>query len=123
MPLVDLDHVNIRTANLPAMIAWYGKVLGMHEGPRPPFPFPGAWLYVGDRAAVHLIGVEKQPGMAAELQLEHFAFAAEDMDAFKAHLDSLGETYERAEVPGVGVTQLNLWDPDGNHLHVDFRTG
>ena len=25
-----------------------------------------------------------------------------------------------AEVPGLDVLQLNIVDPDGNHIHVDF---
>ena len=43
--LKRLDHVNLRTANLDVMVAWYGRILGMHPGPRPGFSFPGAWLY------------------------------------------------------------------------------
>ena len=34
-----LDHVNVRTANLDGMVEWYGRMLGMHPGPRPDFPF------------------------------------------------------------------------------------
>ncbi len=32
-----LDHVNLRTADLDGMVAWYGRVLDMHPGPRPGF--------------------------------------------------------------------------------------
>ena len=57
MELGRLDHVNVRTANLENMVSWYGRMLGMKSGDRPNFPFPGAWMYVGDQAVVHLIGV------------------------------------------------------------------
>ena len=57
MPVKDLDHVNLRTANLAGMIAFYEKVLGLTLGPRPAFGFDGAWLYCGERATVHLIAV------------------------------------------------------------------
>ncbi len=60
--LKRLDHVNIRTADLAGMIAWYGRVLDMHPGPRPGFTFPGAWLYADGHAIVHLVGVETAPG-------------------------------------------------------------
>ena len=43
--LKRLDHVNLRTADLDRMVAWYGRVLDMHPGPRPDFAFPGAWPY------------------------------------------------------------------------------
>ena len=52
-----LDHVNVRTANLDAMIEWYGDMLGMKTGPRPDFSFPGAWLYAGDDPVIHLVGL------------------------------------------------------------------
>ena len=53
MHLKAFDHVNVRTANLGAMVEWYGRVLGMMPGKRPGFPFPGAWLYLGEDAIIH----------------------------------------------------------------------
>lgn len=124
MQLGKLDHVNLRTRNLDTMIAWYTTVLGMRTGDRPNFPFPGAWLYVGDQAAVHLIGVDESPGAGSEvdLKLEHFAFSATGMDGFHSALTAAGEKFERREVPGGKIIQYNLWDPDQNHLHIDFLT-
>ena len=55
MKLTGLDHVNIRTASLEAMIGSYETVLGLTNGARPPFGFGGAWLYVGERPVVHLV--------------------------------------------------------------------
>ena len=57
MRLLAFDHVNVRTANLAAMVDWYDRVLGMKPGKRPNFDFPGAWLYLGDQALVHLVRV------------------------------------------------------------------
>ena len=121
MPIQRLDHVNIRTANLEDMTAWYEEVLGFKAGWRPPFAFPGAWLYAGNDAVVHLIGVDRSPGMADDLQLEHFAFTATDMDGFVAGLERLEVPYRIANVPDTDLVQVNLHDRDGNHLHVDFR--
>ena len=47
MQVKKLDHVNIHTANVDRLVEWYDRVLGMKAGNRPPFPFPGAWLYCG----------------------------------------------------------------------------
>ena len=118
--LKAIDHVNVRTANLDAMVAWYEKVLGLKSGDRPNFPFPGAWLYLGDQAVVHLVTEKAQPD-SIDPQIEHFAFQAAGYDTFLAHLDAKGVTYQVAEVPGIGVTQVNIWDPDQNHIHVDFQ--
>src|SRR3546814_15989518 len=76
MPLARLDHVNLRTANLAAMEAFYVEALGMTPGPRPPFAFNGTWLYCGGQATVHLVEVPSvevlgQPAPAGELRLEH----------------------------------------------------
>ncbi|ASJ74006.1 VOC family protein [Granulosicoccus antarcticus] len=122
MPLVKLDHVNVRTTQLDAMVSWYTTVLGMRSGERPNFPFPGAWMYAGDSATVHLVGIEGSPAAGSEvaLKLEHFAFAATDMASFETRLQECGERYERSEVPSFNIVQFNVWDPDGNHIHIDF---
>ena len=40
-----LDHYNVSTRELDETVHFYEKVLGFTNGPRPPFNFPGAWLY------------------------------------------------------------------------------
>ena len=124
MPLKQLDHVNVRTANLDAMVSWYRDILGMHVGDRPKFSFPGAWMYVGDQAVLHLIGVEGNAGAGSEgdLKLEHFALSATGLNEFEAKLTAAGEKFVRRDVPGGVITQFNVWDPDGNHIHIDFPT-
>lgn len=117
--LTAMDHVNIRTANLDDMVRWYQDILGMPAGPRPDFPFPGAWLYVGDQAFVHLVGVETQPQAGGEITLEHFAFRAKGMAEFLQRLEAAGVAHSVDPVPGFPVVQVNLHDPDGNHIHVD----
>ena len=120
MQIGKLDHVNVRTANLDKMVNWYGDMLGMKPGKRPNFPFPGAWLYTGEDAAVHLIGIDHAPPGQDDLQLEHFAFRAAGFQSLKDRLEAAGERYDVNPVPGAGIVQINCWDPDGNHIHVDF---
>lgn len=120
---MKLDHVNIRTAQLDAMRAWYADALGMKDGWRPPFPFGGAWLYAGDDPVVHLVEVDaRPPADAGEVRLEHFALQGDgDIDTFRARLEGAGVAVEEAKVPGTNIVQLNVFDPDGNHIHIDFR--
>lgn len=119
MELGRLDHVNIRTANLDAMTRWYEDVLGMSVGKRPDFSFPGAWLYAGEFPVVHLVGVERVEG-ASDPTLEHFAIQATGLSELVFRLKGRGVEHSLDEVPGFGVVQVNLRDPDGNHIHVDF---
>ena len=114
-----LDHVNVRTGNLHDMTDFYTEVLGLASGPRPPFPFPGAWLYCGDTPALHLVGIEDtlQP---TGLQIEHFAFSATGLDEFTERLRRHQVEYHCSDIPETSITQVHLRDCDGNHLHIDF---
>jgi catechol 2,3-dioxygenase-like lactoylglutathione lyase family enzyme len=115
-----LDHVNVRTSRLQSMVEWYGRVLGMPTGPRPDFPFPGAWLYSAGRPTVHLIGLAKEP-QVTDMKLEHFAFQATGLKSFLEKLKREKVAYELVHVPGAHVVQANVYDPDGNHIHIDFN--
>ncbi|WP_238365887.1 VOC family protein [Mesobacterium pallidum] len=120
MPVLAFDHVNVRTPNLEAMIAFYGRVLGMHPGRRPDFDFPGAWLYLGDQALVHLVGIDQDLRGGGTITLEHFALRATGLAEFRDLLEAEGVAHSVDTVPGFPVLQVNFRDPDGNHIHVDF---
>ena len=57
------------------MVDWYCDILGLRTGPRPDFPFQGAWLYAGENAVIHLVGDDGDPaiGFDEKLKFEHFA--------------------------------------------------
>ena len=122
MQIAKLDHVNLRTTQLDSMVEWYTKVLGMTAGDRPNFQFPGAWMYIGNTAVVHLVDIEDEWAVGSEvaLKLEHFALSASGREAFEAKLKAMGEQYRRSDVLDINIIQMNVWDPDGNHIHVDF---
>ena len=122
MSIQRLDHINLRTGQLDRMVAWYGEILDMHPGPRPDFGFPGAWLYANGQALVHLVGVDPAPPQPGDdLTLEHGAFSATDFAGMIARLEAQGERFKVVEVPGFPIVQVNVWDPDGNHLHIDYN--
>ena len=106
------------------MVRWYTDVLGMRSGERPDFPFPGAWMYLGNQAPVHLIGVGDDTGAGSEtkLKLEHFAFSGSGREEFISRLEERSTPFPSSEIPSINLVQINLWDPDGNHIHVDFPT-
>ena len=95
MPLARMDHFAIRTAKLKSTRDFYIDVIGLTEGMRPPFKFPGHWLYCGEQPVVHLIGhdpgnaaIKHAAGERTDEQLEgstgsvdHIAFRAEDTPA------------------------------------------
>ena len=122
MQILRLDHVNICTTQLDRMVQWYTELLDLKLGPRPNFSFDGAWLYAGDIAIVHIVVIDDENAVGSEknLKLEHFALRASGMNAFEAKLKAKKERYKRSDISDFGIAQFNIWDPDGNHIHVDF---
>jgi len=118
--ITALDHVNLQTRQLDVMIDWYCKVLGLTHGPRPDFPFPGAWIYAGDQPIIHLVEKDDAPRGGGALALEHVALRATGLKELLAKLDARGETYKINETEYLPIVLVNVWDPDGNHLHIDF---
>ena len=123
MTIVDLDHVNIRTAQGGALVRFYQEILGLEVGPRPPFSFDGTWLYCGSKAAIHLVEIDA-PGAGGGISgIEHFAFTAEGMEGFLERLRAAEIAYDLRTVPEWGIRQVHLRDPDGNHVEVAFAPG
>jgi catechol 2,3-dioxygenase-like lactoylglutathione lyase family enzyme len=118
--ILAFDHVNVRTARLDAMRAFYVEVLGLRVGPRPNFSFAGAWLYCGDVPVVHLVEVEREPAPSADLRLEHFALRAQGLAALLERLRERGIGVRFGFIADFGICQVNVFDPDGTHLHLDF---
>jgi catechol 2,3-dioxygenase-like lactoylglutathione lyase family enzyme len=117
-----LDHVNIRTGRLAELRRFYSEALGLEDGPRPPFSFGGAWLYCGERAAVHLVEIAKSPDERTP-RIEHFAFRASGLAEFLDRLRELAVGYRISLVPGSNNRQVNVFDPDGNHIEIQFAAG
>jgi len=120
MALLYLDHVNLRTANLAGMTEFYCDVLGLRAGPRPAFAFGGAWLYCGERPVLHLVEVEQTASSNGALTLEHFAFTADGFEELVAALTRADVVHRVSKLVGTETRQINLRDPDGNRVHVDF---
>lgn len=136
---ITLNHFSIRTSDLAATRTFYVELLGLREGPRPAFPFPGHWLYQGPtdsyaNAAVHVIGID--PGDASGLDnylgerdasrlhgsgaVDHVAFFATDLAGMLARLRAHGVEPRERTVPGVGLHQLFLDDPSGVVVELNF---
>ena len=133
MGLQRLDHYSIRTARLEETTRFYTDVLDMHEGPRPAFPFPGAWMYHGDSAMVHLVGYDANDleGLKYYLgdkpvtdsgtgTIDHVAFSITGLDAMLTRLRATGLEFRERRVPSVGLYQVFVDDPNGVTLELNF---
>lgn len=136
MPISRLGHYSVRTSQLAASVQFYTRVLGLREGFRPAFDFPGAWLYNGDDEAdfgvVHLIGVdERNPsGLRDYLgdratasgtgSLDHLAFIATGVAEFRRGLSREGIAFRERTVPGLRLHQVFFEDPSGVTIEMNF---
>lgn len=129
MEVLCIDHFTLRVRPdvLPVLREFYTRVLGLREGPRPDFPFPGHWFYAGGAAVVHLAGNEPeesgQAGGDAALstgRFNHVSLRTRGLAATRAHLAKLGVPWEEAPVPGVPLHQVFLHDPVGLKIELTF---
>jgi len=134
-----LNHFSIRTTDMDATRVFYETVLGMTVGPRPPFPFPGLWLYAGDtgswaNAMVHVIGIDKNDPEGLKRYLgdrdvsslqgsgavDHIALFANGLETMLTHLKKLGIECRERTVPQIGLHQLFLDDPSGVVIELNY---
>lgn len=122
MPLGKLDHVTIHCADLGRSRHFYARVLGLTEGDRPAFGFPGAWLYLDGRAVVHLVAERNDGTVSGSGSLDHVAFDATDLGGMRSHLKGSDIAFTEQGVPGGQLHQIFLNDPDGVKIEINFRT-
>jgi catechol 2,3-dioxygenase-like lactoylglutathione lyase family enzyme len=127
--IAGLNHVNIRAPEgmIERLRAFYRDVIGLEDGPRPPFRSRGYWLYGGGRDVLHLtITAEAAPAATATPPagrtgfLDHVAFTGVDHAAAVRRLDAAGVDYEVDEVPLAGQVQIFLVDPAGIGIELNF---
>ena len=137
MPVSKLAHYSIRTTDLEKSCRFYEQILGFTRGYRPPFDFPGAWLYKGgdeaDFGTVHIIGVDpaNPDGLVAYLgdkalpssgtgTVDHIAFLATGVQEMWKTLQTEGIAYRDRTVPGLGLHQVFIEDPSGVTIELNF---
>ena len=113
----ELNHVALHVKDVPASCAFYEQVLCLEPIPRPGFKFPGAWYRLGERQELHLIGDRDAPVQSGD-RGTHYALLVDDMDAWEAHLQSLGQPYLPRRTRPDGAFQIYVTDPDGHYIEL-----
>ena len=121
MPILGLDHVNIRTAELARTTAFFTEVLGLKVGWRPDFPFGGTWLYAGDKDVVHLVEVSRPAAASKGSALDHFAFAIDDYEAAERALAAHGMAFQPSVSPEGDIRQLFVTELNGVTIELNCR--
>jgi len=139
MPIGKLDHFSIRTLDVEASRKFYTEVMGFSVGFRPPFKFPGLWLYNGPQypettGVVHIIGIDLNDPQGLKDYLgdkdlgtlngtgtvDHMAFAATGLDEMRARLKSNNIEYRERTVPSLNLHQVFFEDPSTVTIELNY---
>ena len=131
MPLTHMEHFLVLTDDIEATKDFYCNVLGMRVGMRPPLRFPGYWLYVGDTPCVHIgeweayrmdsekHGIPVSSRAAGTGPVDHIAFNGSDYDGIADRLRQHRIDARVNIVPGIGLRQIFLEDPNGVKIEIN----
>jgi catechol 2,3-dioxygenase-like lactoylglutathione lyase family enzyme len=119
MAVAGMNHFTVLTDDVPATVDFYRELLGLTEGPRPAFNFPGAWLYAGSDAIVHVVGGRPRSELKAGV-IDHMAFSASGLAPTLAALDARSIEYTCRRQVGSGVWQVFFHDPNRAKVELDF---
>lgn len=114
--ILELNHINIETADIDRSASFYTDVLGLVSGERPEFDRPGHWMYMDNMPIVHIISPlpdNKLLTGSKHAAISHFALRIKNFEAMKEHLINLSIPYTEVDVPGSDRRQFFINDPDG----------
>lgn len=140
MDIQRIDHYSIRTLDLEASRKFYTEIMGFKVGPRPPFKFPGLWIYnrepsPGNNGIVHIIGVDLNDpqGLIDYLgdidveklrdgtgTLDHIAFVAAGRDEMVERCERHGVAFFERTIPTMGLHQVFIKDPSGVTIELNY---
>ena len=135
MLINSLDHCSIRTTKLQETRDFFVDILGLQDGERPDFPFPGFWLYTDSTAVIHLIGADTndpsglQQYVGGETEAEalrgsgafdHIAFRANDPGILIDRLKQANYRYRERQVPNMDLFQIFVEDPNGVTIELNY---
>ena len=121
MPATAMNHFTILTDDLEGTLAFYADLLDLHPGARPPFKFPGAWLYArgGKEAILHVIAGKPKAELVKGV-IDHMAFTGRDLPGMLAKLKARGIEYDLRQLPEYGTWQLFFFDHNDAKIELDF---
>ena len=132
MPLNRFEHVLVLSDRPKETRDFYVKVLGLKEGYRPPFPFPGYWLYLGAIPCIHLAGKMANAAQVDYLDekrlsanggtgaIDHIAFMASDLNSTMRKLKRHKLELRERLLPEQNMVQVFFKDPNDITIELNF---
>ncbi len=119
MKVDGMNHFTIIAKDLERTRAFYTQILGLTEGYRPPFGFPGIWFYAGKHPILHVIGRDSLPDPKGGV-FDHMAYSARDLPGTIAKLKASGIEHDVVRQTGSRIWQVFFHDPNGAKIELDF---
>ena len=119
MPATLLEHYNVYSKDLGKTVEFYERYVGLKNGDRPPFPFPGAWLYAGEQAVVHIVSESGRTDHGSGA-IDHIAFRCTGLNDTIKLLKKDGVSHDVRKVPARPLQQVFIHDPDGVMIEMNF---
>jgi catechol 2,3-dioxygenase-like lactoylglutathione lyase family enzyme len=134
MPVRKLDHVNIRTGDVPGTASFFQDILGLRAEAAPGAKSidHGCWIHDPDgRAIIHIGPIDAAypsddafPFTPAQGSgaVHHVALECDDLPAMLRRLDAANLTVARKDYPSANLCQLFVTERNGIILELNFRS-
>ena len=137
-----LNHILIHTSDFAKTSLFFKQTLNLKNGHRPPFGFPGAWLYSDDKPIIHLsetpsankkkdkeqdnqqtdyLGNQENSSNRGMGIIDHIAFNGSDYPALMGRLKHHNLDYFERSIPLTGEHQVFVDGPDGIRIEIQFE--
>ena len=135
MPVLGLDHLNVRTPDFKRTVDFLRDALGMKVSPVPDFDSieKAVWVYDESGAPVlHLASSDVRYSPTEVLPAEpprgsgavhHVALACADFEAMRARLTALDVSFRENHIAKTGVWQIFVRDPTEILFELNFGEG
>ena len=117
--IAGMNHFTIIAEDETQTLDFYVGLLGMTVVHRPDLGFPGAWLYAGDAAILHVVGGKAREQLKPGV-IDHMAFSAKGLSDTLALLITYNVEHTCRRQTGTGIWQVFLFDPNGARVELDF---
>ncbi len=127
---MNINHILIQTSNLSNMASFIENVAVLTAGSRPPFPFPGVWMYNEDKPVIHIVQAHANSAQTSYLGsrklssggvVDHVAFEGDDYNRLITRILRHNIDYVERTVPQSQEHQVFVSGPDGVKLEILFN--
>ncbi|WP_150294122.1 VOC family protein [Sphingobium estronivorans] len=133
MAVRSLDHVNIRTADVPTTAAFFRDILGLEARVAPGADDidKGCWIHDPSGHPIVHIGPSEGRYPSDDMlpftpargsgAVHHVALECDDVDDMVQRIASTGRTFTRKDYPPANLTQIFVLEENGVLLELNFR--